>query len=538
MNHSARQALMQLIEQAAANGHAPAAEDGAPTPPARALAPTEDLLSSRDSRPQRPDLLSPRGAQPLRTVLELRPRAAVQLTVDTTVAQAAKLMTHANADAALVIGEDDSVDGIFTDRDLAFRVLGADLDPRRTRVSSVMTASPRCVMDDEPALAAISLMIEGGFRHLPVVDSTESVVGLLDVAKCLNDAISSVEFGQLVGGHRTVRELLDSRREEVVAAAADGSSAAPPVTIAPSCSVRAAAELLATHTGVPALLVAAASPAAGSSGACMGILTPKDLSNRVVAVGLSAARTPVEAVMTPKPAHVSEDATLLTALRLLQGSGFRHLPVLSSDGTRPLGVLDVLSLLEGALVRGDGATRTPPSRRAAVKAESATGDYAHASGAAFSPFGTPLAAGFFLFKVSVEGGERLLRLRCADDSIAALLAAVGAKLRSGRGLTTVALSGTIDDASESRPLSTDAELVDAIAAARAAGRDRLLVHATLGAPADDSSSCSASPAAVMASSVMSVRKLLEPLAVERIVAVAVVAVGVGFGAAALLGRRR
>jgi hypothetical protein len=47
-------------------------------------------------------------------------------------------------------------------------------------------------------------MIEGGFRHVPVVDATESVVGLLDVAKCLHDAISSVELGQLEGGHRTV----------------------------------------------------------------------------------------------------------------------------------------------------------------------------------------------------------------------------------------------------------------------------------------------------------------------------------------------
>ena len=40
---------------------------------------------------------------------------------------------------------------------------------------------------------ALTIMVENHFRHLPVVDDSGSIVGLLDIAKCLNDAISKLE---------------------------------------------------------------------------------------------------------------------------------------------------------------------------------------------------------------------------------------------------------------------------------------------------------------------------------------------------------
>mmetsp|Transcript_34978 Transcript_34978/g.111354 ORF Transcript_34978/g.111354 Transcript_34978/m.111354 type:complete len:529 (-) Transcript_34978:242-1828(-) len=516
MNSSARAALMQLIEQAAANA---ANKQAIPVPPSSAasMALTEELRSASAAR-----------AQEGRSVAELRPRAAVQLCHDMTVAEAAKRMTKANADAALIIGEDDRVDGIFTDRDLATRVLGPGLDPRRTRVGAVMTESPQCVMDDEPALSAISLMIEGGFRHVPVVDATESVVGLLDVAKCLHDAISSVELGQLEGGQRTVRELLASRH---------GRS--PPVTISPSATIHAAAKRMSSRRDIPALLVA---PARRPGRSCAGILTPKDLLTRVVGVGASAGWVKVESVMTPDPAMVEDGATLLTALHLLQGSGFRHLPVVSSADSTAVGVLDVLTLLEGALLKvdptlptplheGGGGVkdnqktalqggckgdRTPPSQRGGAAA-SAAGEY-YTSAAASPPFGTPLAPGFFLFKVSVPvpgGDDRLLRLRCAGNSLRDLLTAVTAKIRPGDRV--VSLCGRIDDATELMALRTDSDLSGAVASARAVGKDRLLVTASLCNPAS-----AEAPAGI-------VRKLFPPdraARAHRAVQVSVVAAAV------------
>jgi hypothetical protein len=95
MNSSARVALMQLIEQAAMNANKPAnATPAASVSSVASMAPTEEFLSAPAAREREG-----------RTVAELRPRAAVQLSHDMTVAEAAKRMTHANADAALIIGE-------------------------------------------------------------------------------------------------------------------------------------------------------------------------------------------------------------------------------------------------------------------------------------------------------------------------------------------------------------------------------------------------------------------------------------------------
>jgi hypothetical protein len=45
----------------------------------------------------------------------------------------------------------------------------------------------------DSAMDGLATMIENHFRHLPVLDDRGAVVGFLDIAKCLNDAISKLE---------------------------------------------------------------------------------------------------------------------------------------------------------------------------------------------------------------------------------------------------------------------------------------------------------------------------------------------------------
>jgi len=87
--------------------------------------------------------------------------------------------------------------------------------------------------------------------------------------------------------------------------------------------------------------------------ACAGIVTCKDLLFQVVSRGLPAASTSVASVMTPNPDSMPSTATALQALHQLQCGGYRNLPVLSPSGA-PLGVLDVLTLVEGTLFREGG----------------------------------------------------------------------------------------------------------------------------------------------------------------------------------------
>ena len=80
---------------------------------------------------------------------------------------------------AVLVCRDDTLIGIFTERDLVARVvaLGRDLD---TPLLEVMTANPDTIDANAPIIAAIRQMSEFGYRHLPVVEN-ERVLGLLSI---------------------------------------------------------------------------------------------------------------------------------------------------------------------------------------------------------------------------------------------------------------------------------------------------------------------------------------------------------------------
>lgn len=64
----------------------------------------------------------------------------------------------------------------------------------------------------------------------------------------------------------------------------------------------------------------------------IGIVTDRDLVNRVVASGKDPSTTIVGDVMTPWPAAVREDAPIEQALECMERGCCRRLPVIDSDG--------------------------------------------------------------------------------------------------------------------------------------------------------------------------------------------------------------
>lgn len=106
-------------------------------------------------------------SQPVRDVMEAR--KVLKAPPATSVFEAAQLMAKKNTGALLVI-EDERLVGIFTERDMVFRVVAKGLDPKATAVASVMTAAPKTVEPDRPFGYALLMMHKGGFRHVPVVE--------------------------------------------------------------------------------------------------------------------------------------------------------------------------------------------------------------------------------------------------------------------------------------------------------------------------------------------------------------------------------
>lgn len=105
--------------------------------------------------------------QPVRSVMEAR--KVLKASPQTSVFEAAQMMAKKNVGAVMVI-EDERLVGIFTERDVVFRVVARGLDPKTTAVAAVMTPSPKTVEPEKPFGYALLMMHKNGFRHVPVVE--------------------------------------------------------------------------------------------------------------------------------------------------------------------------------------------------------------------------------------------------------------------------------------------------------------------------------------------------------------------------------
>jgi CBS domain-containing protein len=96
---------------------------------------------------------------------------------DERLGEAAKRMADRGVGAVLVM-EGERPAGILTERDLLKAVAGG-LEPD-ARVRDWMTRHPETIEADDTTEHAASLMIHGGFRHLPVLDGGK-VVGIVSI---------------------------------------------------------------------------------------------------------------------------------------------------------------------------------------------------------------------------------------------------------------------------------------------------------------------------------------------------------------------
>lgn len=118
------------------------------------------------------------------SVSRLHPTAPRQVSPTHSVAQTVALMRQERVGCVLVC-ENQRVVGIFTERDLMKRVLAAG-KPLTVPVGDCMTPHPVTVHPKEPIAAAVRHMEEGGYRHLPVVDSDGRPVGVLSIKRIVH----------------------------------------------------------------------------------------------------------------------------------------------------------------------------------------------------------------------------------------------------------------------------------------------------------------------------------------------------------------
>jgi CBS domain-containing protein len=138
---------------------------------------------------------------PERTVFQsMSQKHVVSLGPQASVWEAACVMTRANCGSVLIVDTPGSLLGIVTERDLMTRVLAKALNPEKTVVSEVMTRNPQCVAPETRVADAVLIMIERGFRHLPIMGPASKILGVFSVRDALpreiDMAVSLAEFNE------------------------------------------------------------------------------------------------------------------------------------------------------------------------------------------------------------------------------------------------------------------------------------------------------------------------------------------------------
>lgn len=268
-------------------------------------------------------------------------------------------MAAKREDCVLVISAESHLAGIFTAKDLAFRVISMNKNPASTTVADIMTPNPMCTRIDTSATEALDLMVTKGFRHLPVVDEDGDVSGVLDITKCFYEAMEKLErayasskklYEALEGVQSemgstqqpaTIIEYVETLQQRMsgpdLGSVLDGTS---PVWVTVKTSVREATNLMRENHTTAVLVMDGQNLA--------GIFTSKDVVLRVIAPGLDPATCSVVRVMTPHPDCAPSSLSIQAALRKMNDGHYLNLPVTDEEDTI-IGMVDVLKLTYATL---------------------------------------------------------------------------------------------------------------------------------------------------------------------------------------------
>jgi len=119
--------------------------------------------------------------EPLRVIPA---QAPVALRADASVTEAMRLMQREHRGCVLVTDDgtaNSKLSGIFTERDVLFRIVDKGRNPAALPIGDVMTPDPEALSVNASVAYVLNKMSVGGFRHVPVVDDDHRPVMVISV---------------------------------------------------------------------------------------------------------------------------------------------------------------------------------------------------------------------------------------------------------------------------------------------------------------------------------------------------------------------
>ena len=106
------------------------------------------------------------------TVAALKPRSAITVSPETPVQESIQLLKDKGVGCVLVM-KGDTLTGIFSERDVLYKLVGKKHLLQTIQTKKVMTPRPVTLNLDDSIRFALHQMSVGGFRHIPIVSSNQ-----------------------------------------------------------------------------------------------------------------------------------------------------------------------------------------------------------------------------------------------------------------------------------------------------------------------------------------------------------------------------
>jgi len=112
-------------------------------------------------------------------IRELKAPAAICVAPNASLADAIESMREGRS-ACVLVCEDGRPTGILTERDILNKVAGENI-PSDAKLGDFITPNPQTLRADQSLGDAIQMMDHGDYRHVPVVDASGRVEGIISI---------------------------------------------------------------------------------------------------------------------------------------------------------------------------------------------------------------------------------------------------------------------------------------------------------------------------------------------------------------------
>ena len=124
----------------------------------------------------------------LRPISDTRSRPPIQFDPDAALGDVLDAMAENHMGAALIV-ENGKISGIFAERDTLIKHIYRCDDLKRP-VREFMTPHPDCLTPHDSIAFALNRMIQGGYRHIPLIGPDGAPVGLLSMRDVVGYIVS------------------------------------------------------------------------------------------------------------------------------------------------------------------------------------------------------------------------------------------------------------------------------------------------------------------------------------------------------------